>query len=563
MKVVTILVFAIIPFWGKAQFFIDFSESKNKAAKGCDTCNEYFAYNSESPVSYVLPNVLTNIQFAPLFEIFGNGFPNVTKHFTGLGEFSVLFLPSYLGSGSTAVWPEQTKGTDYGVLQFSILHNGTTVKNWSDIQLLKEEKDYIAHYKIKNRNGNDSSVGWKVYNAGKFNLKIGDSVIVLIRGSFDQKVVQSIFVKRIKEVPIYFDFIKFSSSQVLQDILNTETFKEGIKGESTIEFEIEPGDIALLKFRDFKVQNNELEYAFADKPGIWTRLKMNRKEIRPGQPCYISLNNLPPGKTTELLLRYTSQRESVHPITIKVKEKVVNNNIWLKVAVAIAILSLSFAFWSMYKRLKHAKVLRQLTLNKEETESKLQLLSGQLNPHFLFNSLNSVQNLINKQDTEQANQYVAEVSTFLRTIMDAGKKEYISLKEELEIETYYMKLEQKRMTFQYAIINKCDNDLAEVEFPPSLLQPVIENSIHHGFTKDIQHPLITIRISCVEKQLLVIVEDNGQGFNPHVVKQGHGLTIVQNRISLINKKLNAMPVEMQVQSSGAGTVTTFTFQNWL
>lgn len=569
-----IISLVIFPLVLKAQYHtfafqdpLTINAQKVNEGKICDTClaDVIFPYSSPFTPLYAIIDALDEYRMdSSLYKRYGNSLPKVSKHFIASGEFSIDFI-----ANSLQILPIGSNSSDNNFevepyietsRQFLILHNNQVIGDWSDITSLQEDKDYNIGYNYAVDPLKEKFKKWKNYHAGRFKLSLNDSLIVFVRDSLTKDTVGSIFIKRIPIIPQYFDFIKFSSDRDLQDILNNETFGAGIAGETTDNFTMDASQVALLRFHDFRVQRNELEYAFADKPGDWHTL--TGLHDHPSQYFYILINNPAPGKTIELMLRYKMQRETVHRISIKVKEKS-PSNIWLKVAVAIAILSLLFAFWGMYKRIKHAKEMRQLTLNKEETESKLQLLSGQLNPHFLFNSLNSVQNLINKQDTEQASLYVSEVSSFLRTIMDAGKKEYISLEEELKMEVSYMKLEQKRTSFEYTVINECSNDLSEVEFPPSLLQPVIENSIHHGFTKDIQAPLITIKISCLKKQLVVAVIDNGQGFKPDLIKPGHGLAIVQNRISLINKKLNAMPVEMQVQSSSAGTVTTFTFQNWL
>lgn len=564
MKIYRIIIsLSIFPFLASAQTGINIHVKKVIGDRICDTCVVDQIYNSEMPISYMIIDAMNDYTAQDFQENSGSQLTNVSKYFIASGAFTLDFIPNNPEKSPLQIFSQEKylKMQRLGELQlqFQISHNNRIIQDWTDIYSLEKDKNFKPGMNVKTEGDKETFLEWDNYHAGRFKMSINDSLIVLIRDNISKQTHESIFIKRVPILPKHFDFVKFSSDKGLQDILNMETSKEGIRGETSNNFVMESNEIAGLRFRDFRAQRNELEYAFADNPDSWKTLSVKHNE--PSQGAFIILNPVP-GKTIELLLRYKMQRESIHHVSIKVKEKA-TSNIWLKVALTIAVLSLSLAFWNMYKRIRHGKELKRLTLHKEETENKLQLLSGQLNPHFLFNSLNSVQNLINKQDAEQANKYVSEVSTFLRTIMDAGKKEYISLKEELEIETSYMKLEQKRMPFQYTIINECENDLSEVEFPPSLLQPVIENSIHHGFTKDLQYPLITIRISCIEKQLVVIVQDNGQGFKPNVVKHGHGLAIVQNRISLINKKLNAMPVEMQVQSSDAGTVTTFTFQNWL
>ncbi len=148
--------------------------------------------------------------------------------------------------------------------------------------------------------------------------------------------------------------------------------------------------------------------------------------------------------------------------------------------------------------------------------------------------------------------------------MDSGKKEFVSLQEELNIEEDYLKLEQQRATFTYAINVAPGLDAGQIDFPPLLLQPVLENSIRHAFNTDNTNPAININIAKNGNNLLVEVSDNGStGWDVERMSLGHGLSLTKKRMAVYNDKLEAMNIQMQIKYQPKGTVTTFTFNNWL
>ena len=148
--------------------------------------------------------------------------------------------------------------------------------------------------------------------------------------------------------------------------------------------------------------------------------------------------------------------------------------------------------------------------------------------------------------------------------MDNGRKELVSLAEEISIEEQYIALEQKRKAFTYTFRNECGNDIGSIDFPPLLLQPVIENSIRHGFAETVRNPTLTVTVRCDATDLIVAIADNGIGFDASVKVPGHGLSLTGKRIALINEKLPAMQIILQTKSSpGTGTITEIKLLKWL
>ena len=152
--------------------------------------------------------------------------------------------------------------------------------------------------------------------------------------------------------------------------------------------------------------------------------------------------------------------------------------------------------------------------NKQKaTESRLQSLRLQMNPHFLFNALNSIQQMILANEEMVATRYLSRFSKLLRSILIHSDKEMISLKEELDILKLYVELESVRFkeAFSYDIHCDEDIDIDEVKIPTLLIQPFVENAIWHGLMH--KEGMRNLRIEFIEQDdiLQCIVEDNGIG----------------------------------------------------
>jgi len=152
--------------------------------------------------------------------------------------------------------------------------------------------------------------------------------------------------------------------------------------------------------------------------------------------------------------------------------------------------------------------------NKQKVaESRLQSLRLQMNPHFLFNALNSVQQMILANEELVATRFLSRFSKLLRAILVNSDKETVTLKEELEILNLYIELEARRFkdSFQYTI--RCDDDIDEdeIKIPTLLIQPFVENAIWHGLMHKDGNRNLNIRFSETDNFLKCVIEDNGVG----------------------------------------------------
>ena len=215
---------------------------------------------------------------------------------------------------------------------------------------------------------------------------------------------------------------------------------------------------------------------------------------------------------------------------------------------AFLIVVFSVVAFQLYK--KRERVLSEKKISEFKTkvaETELKALRSQMNPHFIFNAMNSISDYMAKNDLETANTFLVKFSKLIRAILESSEKKWIPLEEDLELTELYMQIEGLRLKdkFEHSIKVSKDVDMENTMVPPLILQPFIENSIWHGISKKETKGHIDISVK-IENQLLVCtVDDDGVGRKTNgATKKGKtsmGLKITKNRLDIINqlKKENA------------------------
>jgi two-component system, LytTR family, sensor kinase len=178
-----------------------------------------------------------------------------------------------------------------------------------------------------------------------------------------------------------------------------------------------------------------------------------------------------------------------------------------------------------------AAELQLANANAAAAEARLHALRAQLQPHFLFNALNTVAMAVRRADRQEALAVVLDLSTLLRSLLRRTGTELVSLSEEADFIKQYLAIEQIRFRDRLQVDWEIAPDALEAAVPSMILQPVIENALRHGIGKSVRGGAIRIRIATEHGQLNVAVEDDGPGFAPDW-RAGVGLTNVQNRLAL-------------------------------
>ena len=187
--------------------------------------------------------------------------------------------------------------------------------------------------------------------------------------------------------------------------------------------------------------------------------------------------------------------------------------------------------------LRSRYVFRRETRKRRLTEIELKSLRAQLNPHFIFNTMSSIQHLIASQESEKANQYLADLAGLMRLVLRATQKGIISLREELELLEQYCKLENLRKPFSLQLEIDPNLDLNHCEVPALLLQPYVENAILHGLAPMQNEGIITLRLIKEGHCLHINIQDNGVGLQQSRQKASTG---TQSGLRMNEERLRLM-----------------------
>lgn len=215
--------------------------------------------------------------------------------------------------------------------------------------------------------------------------------------------------------------------------------------------------------------------------------------------------------------------------------------------IIIALISLLFLLLVVFY-FKKQKDNQVLSRQKQEIIDKTEQLKqqaeeiarhrSQMNPHFLFNALNSLLGYILKNDTEKSVQQLNSLSKLLRQTLNNSIKEFISLEEETDYLKNYVMFEMERFETEIALKINIENEIdsAATGIPPMLIQPIIENCLKHAGLNSVKDPCIQINIFKKDEKLHIKVEDNGTGLKSVQGQEGRGTGILKARIEEINKK---------------------------
>jgi hypothetical protein len=191
-------------------------------------------------------------------------------------------------------------------------------------------------------------------------------------------------------------------------------------------------------------------------------------------------------------------------------------------------------------------------LSEQLTRAQLDTLRAQLNPHFLFNALNSVAVLARRGKTAEVERMVTLLSDLLRHSLESSRSQLVTLRVELDALRHYLDIEQVRFGERLAATVDVPDELLDRSVPSFLLQPLVENAIRHGFT-DAQHVLhVSIRARASSDELTLVVSDDGAGIaRRDGAANGLGLGNTRSRLEgLYDGKAS---ISLSPSANGAGT----------
>ena len=219
------------------------------------------------------------------------------------------------------------------------------------------------------------------------------------------------------------------------------------------------------------------------------------------------------------------------------KSQLVTLIILLSAIVVLLVLVLFVWKWRVRQRFRKEAQIRKLR------ELELTAIRSQMNPHFLFNCLNSVQNLVQQNKGREAHLYLSDFAGLIRKVLQNSEKEEVSLAEELEMAEQYLNLEKLRFDFDFSIWVEDGIDINNSMVPSMLLQPFTENAIIHGLQNKPDNRKLRIEVRKGEakgKGIVISVEDNGIGRKEAAAistqKNGKGSILIKERLEILQEK---------------------------
>lgn len=275
---------------------------------------------------------------------------------------------------------------------------------------------------------------------------------------------------------------------------------------------------------------------------------------------FATYTNIPPGR-----YNFRIRAENLHDrneVTTLILPVAITPAFWVTLWFrTLILLILAFVFYIIFK-LKIDSVKKEERLkteyNKRLAELELTNLRSQMNPHFMFNSLNSIKHYILKNEKEKAAEYLSNFAQLVRDILNYSKVEHITLGDEIKTLKRYIELEQMRFNrgFECEFFVDPGLDTQQIMVQPLILQPFVENAIWHGLMHKSSDRIMEVRIFLDNNRLLCLIKDNGIGRRQAQaiqeksgMKKSHGISITQLRMQQKDKDAGIEVIDM-MDSSG-------------
>lgn len=237
----------------------------------------------------------------------------------------------------------------------------------------------------------------------------------------------------------------------------------------------------------------------------------------------------------------------------------------IKRSLGTALFARILEYWILYALMAGIEFQRkyrnkQLELAKLESKfsgAQLNALRLQLQPHFLFNTLNTIASLM-EIDVKEAQKIISKLGRLLRTVLDNKKDNQSNLREELDFIKSYLDIEQVRFHDRLEIKYQIDDRTLDAEVPSLILQPLVENAIKHGFSKNPNRGLIEVISKKLQDDVQMIVRDNGAGSKypkGFLFSNGVGLRNIKERLDLIYGKAYQLDIETGENKGFAVAIT--------
>lgn len=319
---------------------------------------------------------------------------------------------------------------------------------------------------------------------------------------------------------------------------------------------------AILNYNENKIEFSYEAISFINEGDIKYRYKLEGMD----QNWIITKSrklrypNLPSGNFKFIISFQNSDNSWSTPVTlfeIEIK-KPFWEKLWFIVILILSAISIIIIVIREYIK----KINKKLNIKRTIIELERSALQAQMNPHFIFNSLTSIQSLITQKKNQSAEDFLIKFSRLVRKSLNQSSKKDISIKEEIEMINHYLEIESLRFDYDFKWLINIDKEISieDVLIPPMIFQPFLENALEHGINQNTTEGLVKIEIKIINDQLLECkIIDNGIGIEKSKdirfkKTESKGIKLVNDRLKIIDKHSKVIIEDLNKTSNESGTM---------
>lgn len=303
--------------------------------------------------------------------------------------------------------------------------------------------------------------------------------------------------------------------------------------------------VSINKSKNLKISYKALSFSTDNNIKYRYKLKGFDTEWHSTTNLHVDYTNLPAGKYSFLIKAINSS--NIESDICVIQTLLVEKPLWdylfpLLIILFISAIGITVITYFIL-RYRMRIINQKMEMTNKINEYRQQALSAQINPHFLYNSLNSIQNYIAKNDKIKSREYLSKFGVLMRTVLHNSQSSWISLEDELDALQLYIEMEMMRFrnSFSYKFDKTPEIDLAKIKVPPLMIQPYVENAIHHGLRAKHGEKLLKIKLFKENSNTFIEIIDNGIGIeqaNQNKTNNLHkslGTSITEKRIKVFSK----------------------------
>lgn len=276
------------------------------------------------------------------------------------------------------------------------------------------------------------------------------------------------------------------------------------------------------------LHSDDIVYQYKINDAEWTQIEGSS----------INFNNLPLPKVKISFRGSNDQINWSKPIAIMVK---LEPYFWETMLFKFMMVLVMVILVALIIYRNNKKNSEKLAYKDQLNELRYEALMASINPHFIFNALNSIQSFINSNDTRNGSEYLAKFAQLIRLTIDHADQRYILLAKEMKRIDYYLQLEEMRFEGKFSYLIDCEEgmDSNTLYIPNMVIQPFVENAVIHAFTQLNKKGLITIKIRARKEKVEIEIEDNGIGIDhaeeltSNKKHRSIGFSNVKNRLKML------------------------------